>query len=62
MLIVKVENQNIESALKIYKSKVIVTKMLSELNSRKQHQKKSVTKRQQLLKAKYIQKKFGNKN
>lgn len=62
MLIVKVENQNLEKALKIYKSKVIKTRQLSELNSRKEFQKKSVTKRQQLLKAKYVEKTFKSNN
>ena len=58
MLIVNVENQNVEKALKIYKSKVIKTRQVSELNGRKEFKKKSVIKRQQIMKAKYVQKKF----
>lgn len=63
MLIVKVEkSMNIEKALKIYKSKVIKTRQSSELNNRKEFVKKSVKKRQQLMKAKYVQKKFKSNN
>ena len=57
MLIVKVEkHSSLEKALKIYKSKVIKTRQSSELNNRKEFVKKSVEKRQQKLKASYIQK------
>jgi small subunit ribosomal protein S21 len=63
MLIVKVENHSsLEKALKIYKSKVIKTRQSSELNNRKEFVKKSVKKRQQLMKAKYVQKKFKSNN
>jgi len=63
MLIVKVEkHSSLEKALKIYKSKVIKTRQSSELNSRKEFVKKSVKKRQQLMKAKYVQKKFKSNN
>jgi small subunit ribosomal protein S21 len=63
MLIVKVEKStSIEKALKIYKSKVIKTRQSSELNNRKEFVKKSVKKRQQLMKAKYVQKKFKSNN
>lgn len=59
MIIVKVDNKNsIEKALKKYKSKVIKTKQMSELNDRKTFVKKSVIKRQIIQKAKYVQKKF----
>ncbi len=54
MLIVKVE-QNIEKALKLFKSKVIKTKLMSELRNRKQFTKKSVTRRTEISKAKYVQ-------
>ena len=57
MLIVKVE-KGIEKALKEYKSKVIKTRQSSELNKRKEHTKKSVLRRAQLQKAKYVQQKF----
>jgi small subunit ribosomal protein S21 len=63
MLIVKVEKPTqIEKALKIYKSKVIKTRQSSELNNRKEFVKKSVKKRQQMMKAKYVQKKFKSNN
>ena len=63
MLIVKVEkHSSLEKALKIYKSKVNKTRQSSELNNRKEFVKKSVKKRQQLMKAKYVQKKFKSNN
>jgi small subunit ribosomal protein S21 len=56
MLIVKVnQNTNIEKALKLFKSKVIKTKLMSELRNRKQFTKKSVTRRTEINKAKYVQ-------
>lgn len=59
MIIVKVDNKNsIEKALKQYKSKIIKTRQMSELNNRKTFVKKSVIKRQELQKAKYVQQKF----
>lgn len=57
MLIIKVEKDNIEKALKIYKSKVRSTKQLQELREGKEYTKPSVAKRKQNIKAKYIQKK-----
>jgi small subunit ribosomal protein S21 len=61
MLIVKVDNKNsIEKALKQYKSKIIKTRQMSELNDRKTFVKKSVIKRQELQKAKYVQKNFNS--
>ncbi len=48
----------LEKALKIYKSKVIKTRQQSELIDRKEHKKKSVHIREQIKKAKYVQKKF----
>lgn len=56
MLIVKVEKNNIEKALKIYKSKVIKTRQMTELNNRKTYEKKSVTKRNEVLKAEFMEK------
>jgi small subunit ribosomal protein S21 len=56
MLIVKVDqNTNIEKALKLFKSKVIKTKLMSELRNRKEFTKKSVTRRTTVNKAKYVQ-------
>jgi ribosomal protein S21 len=56
MLIVKVERNNIEKALKTYKGKVIKTKQMSKLNDNKEFIKKSVKKRNVLSKAKYVNK------
>jgi len=55
MLIVEVD-KNIEKALKILKSKVIKTRQNQKLNSKKEFVKKSVAKRAQKLKAKYVEK------
>ncbi len=56
MLIVQVNNKNIEKSLKELKGKVIKTRMMTELFSRKDFEKKSVKKRQVIKKATYIQK------
>ena len=56
MLIVKVERNNIEKALKTYKGKVIKTKQMSKLNDGKEFIKKSVKKRNVLSNAKYVNK------
>jgi ribosomal protein S21 len=59
MIIVKLDkNISIEKALKLYKSKVIKTRQSSELVKRKEFKKKSVVKRAEISKAKYVQKKF----
>jgi small subunit ribosomal protein S21 len=58
MIIINIKSgDNIEKALKTLKSKVIKTKQNQKLNERKQYTKKSVLKRRQILKAKYVQKK-----
>ena len=57
MLIIKVEKGNIERALKMYKSKVIKTRQMSELNMRKTFVKDSVKNREMMKKAKYVQQK-----
>jgi small subunit ribosomal protein S21 len=57
MLITKVENGNIEKALKTLKRKVISTKQTQELRDRKEFTKPSVEKRQMISKAKYKQSK-----
>jgi small subunit ribosomal protein S21 len=57
MLIVKVDsNTPIEKALKLFKSKVIKTKLMTELKSRKEFVKDSVKRRTELGKAKYKEK------
>lgn len=63
MLIVKVDKRKgIEKALKEYKSKVIKTRQSKELNKRKEFIKKSVIKRKELNKAKYVEQKFKSDN
>lgn len=57
MIIVKVEKNNIERALSNYKSRIIKTKQMSELVKRKEFIKKSIKKRNVILKAEYVQKK-----
>lgn len=58
MLIIKVEKkENIERALKSLKGKVIKTKQTQILSKRKEFEKKSVTRRNQIKKAIYIEKK-----
>jgi small subunit ribosomal protein S21 len=64
MLVVKVNpNTSIEKALKLFKSKVIKTKLMTELKSRKEFTKKSIIRRNVMNKAKYVQnKKFTSEN
>lgn len=63
MIIVKIDKStNLEKALKIYKSKIIKTRQSSELNNRREFVKKSVKRRQQILKAKYVEKTFKSNN
>ncbi len=58
MLIVEIKNNdNIEKALKVLKSKVIKTKQNQELMGRKEYTKKSVVQRAQKLKAIYKERK-----
>ena len=60
MIIVKVENGNIEKALKIFKRKCLSTKILQELKDRQFYTKPSVKKRINKNKAIYIQKTYRN--
>ena len=57
MLIIEVKKNNIESALKKFKSKVIKTKLINQLQDRKTYKKKSDAKRESLKNAIYLQKK-----
>lgn len=59
MIIVKVE-KNIEKSLKTLKSKVIKTKQTQILVKKKEFEKKSVTRRNKIKKAKYIEQKKNN--
>lgn len=57
MIIIKLEKGvSLERALKLYKSKVIKTRQSSQLNERKEFEKKSVKRRKQIQKAIYKQK------
>lgn len=57
MLIVKVDNKTpIEKALKLFKSKVIKTKLMTELKQRKEFTKNSIKRRDEIKKAVYSQK------
>jgi len=57
MLIIKIDNKTtIDKALKLLKSKVIKTKLMSELKNRKDYTKKSIIRRNEVNKAKYAQK------
>jgi small subunit ribosomal protein S21 len=53
---------SIEQALKVYKNKTNKIGTVRELRDRAEFVKPSVTKRKEVLKAKYIQKKFNNNN
>lgn len=57
MLIIKVEKNNIEKALKNLKGKVIKTKQNDILRARQAFVKKSVVRRSQINKAKYLESK-----
>jgi small subunit ribosomal protein S21 len=56
MLIIELNNgMSVEKALKEYKRKYTKTKLIQELRSRKEFTKKSVSRRKEINKAKYIQ-------
>ncbi|WP_272151830.1 30S ribosomal protein S21 [Tenacibaculum aiptasiae] len=55
MLIIKVQQgENIDKAIKRYRRKYRNVKLLKELRERKEYKKRSVKKREQLIKAKYL--------
>jgi small subunit ribosomal protein S21 len=61
MIIIEIKNnENIDKALKILKSKVIKTKQTQTLFEKKEFVKKSIQKRKEKLKAIYTQKKRLN--
>ena len=60
MIIVKVDNGNIEKALKIFKKKCLSTKILQELRDRQFYTKPSEKKRINKNKAIYVQTKYRN--
>jgi ribosomal protein S21 len=58
MIIIEIKNnEKIDRALKLLKSKVIKTKQNQLLFERKEYKKNSVLRRTEILKAKYIQSK-----
>jgi len=57
MLKVKVKKGNVERALKEYKSKIIRTRQMREINDRKEYEKPSVKNRRIKKKGEYSQKK-----
>ena len=60
MIIIKIEGKSIEYALKAYRQKIDRTKTLRELRERKRFKEKSQKRREEIGKAKYIQRKYGN--
>lgn len=61
MLIIKVEKNNVEKALKQFKNKVSKTNLISQINDRKEYVKKSVRRKEEIKKAKHKeQSKIGN--
>jgi small subunit ribosomal protein S21 len=63
MLIVNVkENESIDKALKRFKKKFEKTGVLRELRSRTSFEKPSIKRRQEILKAVYRERMYGNKD
>jgi small subunit ribosomal protein S21 len=60
MLIIKVDNNNIEKALKTFKYKVNKTKQTKSLRERREYTKPSASKRVKMQKAKYNQQRLDN--
>ena len=60
MILVNVEGTTIEKALKTLKRKWDKTKTLRELRDRKEFTKKSIKRRAEINKAKYVQDKYRN--
>tara|TARA_B100002019_G_scaffold45661_2_gene38362 strand:- start:86 stop:274 length:189 start_codon:yes stop_codon:yes gene_type:complete len=62
MLIVKVQKNNIERAIKQMRRKVINTQLQKECRKRKHFTKPSIKRREEIQKASYVQKKFGDED
>jgi len=62
MIIVEVEGgkDGVEKALKKYKRKFERVRMMKQLRNRKEFEKPSVKRRNQIKKAIYVEQKFGN--
>lgn len=63
MIIISVkDNESIDRALKRYKKKFEKTGVLKELRSRSFYEKPSITRRTEIIKAKYKQGKYAEEN
>jgi small subunit ribosomal protein S21 len=62
MLKVKVQKNNIERAIKEMRRKVIKTQLVKECRKRKEFTKDSIKRREEIQKATYVQKKFGDQD
>lgn len=63
MIVVNVkENESIEKALKRFKKKFEKTGVLKELRARTFYEKPSVSRRSEVIRAKYRQKKYAEEN
>lgn len=62
MLVVKVQKNNIERAIKQMRRKVIETQQLKQIRDKKEYTKPSVKRRQEIQKATYVQKKFKDED
>jgi len=62
MLKVKVQKNNIERAIKEMRRKVIKTQLLKECRKRKEFTKDSIKRREEIQKATYVEKKFGDQD
>jgi small subunit ribosomal protein S21 len=63
MLILDLKNfSSLEHALKVYKNKTNKIGTVRELRDRQEFVKPSVKRREEVMKAQYIQKKFNNNN
>lgn len=63
MIVVNVkENESIDKALKRFKKKFEKTGVLRELRSRTSYEKPSVSRRTEVIKARYRQKKYAEEN
>jgi ribosomal protein S21 len=53
MLIIKIEKNNLEKALKQFKNKVSKTNLIIQINNRKEYVKKSVRRKEEIKNAKH---------
>jgi len=63
MIVIKIEKgESLDKALKRYKYKVIKTKQIEQLRERQEYVKNTTKKREQMKKAKYVQKMQQNQD